>query len=136
MDFPDLPVNSEAAWRGSALRTRDDWIYVLRECEVAEICAAARAMAASGVAMEKLRAADYPFPELGKTISGWLAVLDRGRGFVLVRGLPVARMSEHFPVAMSCCGAGFLRKDPGRMRRVACCGAAQLRWMPDLPVPN
>jgi hypothetical protein len=44
--------------------------------------------------MGELTVDDFPLPTLGADIDGWRDVLDGGRGFLLVRGLPVERWSE------------------------------------------
>lgn len=38
--------------------------------------------------------ADFPLPALTPKIRGWLSTLDRGHGFVLLKGIPVDRLSE------------------------------------------
>ena len=44
--------------------------------------------------MAELARADFPLPKLAAAIAGWMEQLDHGRGFLLVRSLPVQRYSE------------------------------------------
>jgi hypothetical protein len=39
-------------------------------------------------------ASEFPLTGIISRINGWMAEIDRGRGFVLIRGLPVERYSE------------------------------------------
>ncbi|HUS24945.1 MAG TPA: TauD/TfdA family dioxygenase [Candidatus Binatia bacterium] len=96
--LPREPVKSPAAWRGEDLRGRTDWIVTLSEADVAEIESALRA--SGDRPMQQLARADFPLPTLGPRIEAWRDEVHRGRGFVLVRGVPVAKwtvaQSERF----------------------------------------
>ncbi len=91
---PRVPIVSEAAWYGGELRHRQDWIHVLSAEELAECETALSALRASGKALQDLRASDFPLPLLTRQIADWRRTLSHGRGFVLIRGLPVERWGE------------------------------------------
>jgi hypothetical protein len=91
---PRTPVNVPAAWLGREVSQRRDWIHRLTAAEIAEIDAALEQARSTRRPMAELSRADFPLPKLAPVIEGWLRDLDRGRGFVLVRGLPVQRYSE------------------------------------------
>lgn len=91
----EAPLRVPAAWRGEELAPRTDWIHDLTRAEVAEIDGAVRAARARGLALEDISRADFSLPTLAATIEAWASELDAGRGFVLVRGLPVHRLTEH-----------------------------------------
>jgi hypothetical protein len=78
-----------AAWRGAELASRSDWIHQLTDAEVGELVDAVAMARGSGVEPTALRPEAVPLPRLGAVIDGWADALDAGRGFVLVRGLPV-----------------------------------------------
>ncbi|HSP96369.1 MAG TPA: TauD/TfdA family dioxygenase [Candidatus Dormibacteraeota bacterium] len=84
------PLGGAAAWRGSDLRERDDWIVHLGAADVAELAAAVAHVRGRGLAMGELRRADFPLPTLAPRIRGWIDELRGGRGFLLLRALPVA----------------------------------------------
>jgi hypothetical protein len=90
----DLPPEQigPAAWYGPAMAQRSDWVMTLAPREVAEIEAAAKALAARGDDIAAMAAADFPLPELGPKLKSRMRedVLN-GRGFLLLRGLPVER---------------------------------------------
>ncbi|MGQ0655363.1 MAG: TauD/TfdA family dioxygenase [Betaproteobacteria bacterium] len=83
------PVTGPGVWRGSELAARTDWIRGFGAAEIDEIYAAVRAFLASGRPLEALSPASFPLPAFGAALKALLAELLEGRGFVLLRGLPV-----------------------------------------------
>lgn len=88
------PLAGPAAWRGAELRDSDDWIDALDARDVAELDAGLHAVRERGLSLETLRRDDFPLPRLAARIAAWRATLTSGRGFLLVRGLPVERWGE------------------------------------------
>ena len=87
-----VPVVGPGVWYGRELAARTDWIREFSAAELAEIRQAVEA--ARGIPPEKLSAADFGLPILGPVMKTILAELLEGRGFVLLRGLPVERMTR------------------------------------------
>lgn len=87
--IPGAPLEGPAAWRGDELRQRDDWIIHLTPEEVEELRAAARFAYAGGLGMGEMACADFPLPTLEARIHEWRDIVHHGRGFVLIRGVPV-----------------------------------------------
>lgn len=85
-------LTSPDVWRGRDLRERSDWQYVFTPADVAELLAAVEG--AAGKPMGEWTKGDLALPTLGPRIAQWMAELDRGRGFILLRGFPVADHSE------------------------------------------
>ena len=83
-----------AAWRGSEMARRDDWIVHLTSADADEIERAVRSARSRGLAMGELGPEDFPLPTLTPRIREWARELGEGRGFVLVRGFPVARLGD------------------------------------------
>jgi hypothetical protein len=81
-----------AAWRGPDMAARSDWLITLGQEELGEIEAATDAFLSRGAEIATMTAADFPLPTLGPRLTARLRddVLD-GRGFLLMRGLPVER---------------------------------------------
>ena len=94
MSIPQSPIISPAAWLGSEQTNRTDWIHRLSELEKAELDAAIRTHRLKREPLANITASDYPLPVLGGAIERWMHELDDGRGFILVRGFPVAEYSE------------------------------------------
>jgi hypothetical protein len=88
------PIRTPAAWRGSDLAHTDEWIYHLSDRETAEIERWIAGIRRTGASRERVTRDDVPLDALGPAVRTWRDTLARGRGFLLVRGLPVDRLSE------------------------------------------
>ncbi len=91
--YPTELLRVPAAWVGSELADRD-WVRPLEKPELDDLERATRLARASGKPLRALTRDDFPLPVLGPAVDGWLRELDRGRGFLLVRGIPVERYDE------------------------------------------
>jgi hypothetical protein len=94
-----VPNEGPAAWRGSDLAQHTDWIHVLTTAEVADLERVAAVMRKSGTPREQLTRDDVIFDALSPSLASWREKLAHGRGFLLVRGLPVGRMSAEDAIA-------------------------------------
>jgi len=83
------PIGGPGAWRGSELsKSPQDWIYALSPSEISEL----------DEAMRQTRERDFltidkdafGLPNLGPRLADIKQVLLEGRGFVLIRGIPVS----------------------------------------------
>lgn len=93
-DFAQLPLRHTAAWRGEDLAPDGDWRLHLSAEQVDEIERALAHAEASGKPTGALSAADFPLPTLAAEIDRWRDTLADGRGFQVVSGLPVERLSR------------------------------------------
>jgi hypothetical protein len=84
-----IPQAGPAAWRADELRTAD-WMLPLGAEDAAEIEAVLAAL--GGRAPET--AAEAPLPRLGPMLRQAATRLDTGRGFALLRGLPLEKLGE------------------------------------------
>jgi len=80
-----------AAWYGPAIAAREDYIVALDAGDTAEIDAAMAPLLARGADIAAVTAADFPLPRLKPKLDATLRDLLHGRGFVVLRGLPVQR---------------------------------------------
>jgi hypothetical protein len=83
-----------SAWYGPEMTGRADWIELLHEAEIAEIESAVRRLAESDIDPTTLLREDFPLPTLAPRLPGIMDPVLNGRGFVLLRGLPVERWSR------------------------------------------
>jgi hypothetical protein len=91
-------VDGPSAWIGRNLRAREDeWIYSLSATEIAEIESATASVQARGLDISEIGRGDFPLPTLGAQLDAMRGEILNGRGFVLIRGLPV----EGRPIADS-----------------------------------
>ncbi len=96
----NVPIDGPSAWTGADMAQRDaEWIHVLTAAEVADLDRVVTMMHRSGVPRERITRADVPFDALAPAIASWRETLAHGRGFLLVRGLPVERMTFDDAVA-------------------------------------
>ncbi len=92
------PVEGPSAWIGAELAKRpEEWIYRLSATEVAEIEAATTQVRARALDIAAITQADFPLPTLAPVLDRLRDEILNGRGFVLLRGLPV----EGRPIAES-----------------------------------
>lgn len=92
---PDRPIDTPAAWRGADMRQRpQDWTVQLTPADVAEIQQAQQFATAGGRSHAEMTAADFPLPTLAPRIAQWRDEIRHGRGFVLIRGVPVGSWTE------------------------------------------
>ncbi|HEX3952211.1 MAG TPA: TauD/TfdA family dioxygenase [Stellaceae bacterium] len=87
---PRPPVEGPSAWIGRDLRAREnEWIHQLSASEIAELEAATASVRARGLDIAEIKRADFPLPTLGPVLDGLRKEILNGRGFAVLRGLPV-----------------------------------------------
>ncbi len=92
------PITGASAWVGADMKKREaEWSYRLSTAEVAEIEAAVAAVRARGLDLAATTRADFPLPRLGPVLDRLRREVIGGRGFALLRGMPV----EGLPIAES-----------------------------------
>jgi hypothetical protein len=92
----DLPpeIHSPAAWYGPDLAARQEWLEHLSDVELAEINRAAERLTQAEADIPSLCKEDFPLPTLGPRLRHMLNDLLNGRGFMLLRRLPVESWSR------------------------------------------
>ncbi len=91
-------IEGPSAWTGADMRTREaEWSYRLSSSEIDEIEAALRLVRARGLDIADIRREHFPLPTLGPVLDRLRAEVLDGRGFALLRGVPV----EDRPIAES-----------------------------------
>jgi hypothetical protein len=91
LDLADLPerIETPAAWYGPAMAARAEWREMLTPAEGAEVAVATERLAAEGVDIVGIRPEDFPLPTLAPRLARIRGDVLDGRGFALIRGLPV-----------------------------------------------
>ncbi len=90
---PEGPVASPAAWRGVDLGGAEAWSVDLSGAEVDEFVALGQRLGSDPDALGATRRSDLTAPALAARAGEWHAELLDGRGFTVVRGFPVDRLS-------------------------------------------
>lgn len=87
------PLRAGSVWRGAQIRDTGDWIYRLSAEDIAQVDQAMTHVQARAVPLFEMTAADFPLGALGERLTSLREEIEGGRGFQLVRGLPVGRYS-------------------------------------------
>ncbi|KAI7843623.1 hypothetical protein COHA_002863 [Chlorella ohadii] len=95
------PLQDPAAWTAPEVLASDPstWQYILSPQDQQEIVDAAQRAVASGKPVPELTKADFPLPGLGTKLEQIRDSVVFGRGFFLLRGFPIERLSRAEVVA-------------------------------------
>ncbi|MGI9598313.1 MAG: TauD/TfdA family dioxygenase, partial [Acidimicrobiales bacterium] len=91
---PDGVVEGPTAWYGRDLQDDTSWIEELDPDDVAELLAALDRVERHSIPMLDMTTDEFPLPRLGPRLAALASELDRGRGFWLLRGLPIDDLTE------------------------------------------
>ncbi|MEH6996238.1 TauD/TfdA family dioxygenase [Neobacillus drentensis] len=91
-------INHPSAWKGSEIKNDDSWIYRLTLEDIKEIDGALRNVQMKGLSLTdtncEFTTEDFPLPNFSATIEKFAYEIEGGRGFLLIKGLPVDQYSE------------------------------------------
>ncbi|MEL6503810.1 MAG: TauD/TfdA family dioxygenase [Pseudomonadota bacterium] len=87
-------IEGASVWTGAQYRDDDRWIYHLSDPELAALDDALSVQKASGKPFPDFGPENFPLPALSTRLGEIGEELENGRGFVVLRGLPVDRYSE------------------------------------------
>lgn len=95
MDISNLPaeISGYSAWYGPDLINKPEWIHHLSDEEVAEVARAVRGLSSS-TNLAQLKQDEFHLPLLAPRLTEILNEVQEGRGFALIRGLPIADWSR------------------------------------------
>ena len=82
-------VEGPAAWYGADMVRSEEWLHDLAADEIAEIDAAVAKVLRRGIDIIDIERDDFELPTLGPTLDRIREEVVEGRGFVLIRGVPV-----------------------------------------------
>jgi hypothetical protein len=89
------PFLGPKAWTGAEMRATETWVDVLDQPAVDELRAAVTTAKNAGHALTDLTRNTFPLPTVANRVARWSRELADGRGFLLVRGVPVDDMTEN-----------------------------------------
>ena len=89
-----LPITGPAAWRGAELTHNQSWLHHLTPDALAVIDAALAHLKTGGQRFPHFGKDHFPIHTLAADLARYADELENGRGFLLLRGLPVERYSE------------------------------------------
>lgn len=85
------PCAGPAVWKGPDLVNSTEWVLRLSPAWTGELDAALRSVRERGLPLLKVTADDFPLPTLAGELARLSEELENGRGFVLVKRIPVER---------------------------------------------
>jgi hypothetical protein len=87
-------VHDDSVWYGAEFAGFGDWVEWLSEAQTDEIESVVRTLHESKADTRAITAEDVSLPMLGPRLRGMLDEVMNGRGFVLIKGLPVGRWTK------------------------------------------
>jgi hypothetical protein len=87
-------IKDASAWYGPDLKGRTEWIERLSGSEIAEVEIAVKRLEGSSLDLRSIKSDDFPLPLLGARLHRLLDEVLNGRGFVLIRSLPIHRWTR------------------------------------------
>lgn len=85
-------IDAPWVWEGERLRDETSWSHELTAAEILDLESAAAGARELDPDRSSWVVDDFELPVLGPSVERWKQDLEDGRGFVLVRGLPVDRL--------------------------------------------
>ena len=92
--IPMQPIVDPAGWYPADLAANQDWIYTLTDMEIAEVHAAVGTIEERGLDILDIGRGDVDMPRFDQTLAMLYDELLEGRGFFLLRGVPVAGLTH------------------------------------------
>jgi Taurine catabolism dioxygenase TauD, TfdA family len=104
----ELPpaIGGPSAWYGPDIADSAEWIEPLSQAELAEIESVTKQLAQTEIDWQNLRSQDFPLPNLSGRLARIGQEVLEGRGFVLLRALPVERWGRRL-AAIAFLGLGL-----------------------------
>jgi hypothetical protein len=92
--FTAVPVTDPADWQAATFGGASDYSIALTTAQVDELAAICASLEARGLGWNDTARADFPFELLAPVLEQVLRELRQGRGFALLRGLPLGQWSK------------------------------------------
>jgi hypothetical protein len=87
-------ITGPAAWKGADMVGDTSWVYPLSPDVLATLGAALAHIKAKGLTFPNFFREDFPIGDWAQTLLAYSDELENGRGFLVLRGLPVEHYSE------------------------------------------
>jgi Taurine catabolism dioxygenase TauD, TfdA family len=87
------PISEPCAWQAPDMARDGAWIWQMPESGIRELESAMRALKAVGLQPQQAKRADFPLPSIAADLARLGQAIEDGRGFQVIRGIPVHRYS-------------------------------------------
>lgn len=88
------PAAGPAVWTGVELSQNDDWIITLTPSDLKELDAALMSIQRKNIPVQEITTNDFLLPHLSARLQAFAEELENGRGFGVIRGIPVENYTE------------------------------------------
>ncbi|KAF8424962.1 hypothetical protein EV426DRAFT_75425 [Tirmania nivea] len=87
-------VDGPIVWEGSDWADEGQWVYQLSDAELKEVDAALEYFRGTGMALGYISRETFPLPAVGPVLKGLARELYSGRGFFVLRSIPVDKYTK------------------------------------------
>ncbi|MGY8872299.1 MAG: TauD/TfdA family dioxygenase [Pseudomonadales bacterium] len=87
-------ITDPSAWKGKDLKDDDSWIYHWSDESISVLEKALENVKRKGLQVPDFTKEDFPITQLSKEIAYFNEELENGKGFILIRGLPIERYTD------------------------------------------
>ncbi|MGY8937950.1 MAG: hypothetical protein ACKVG6_18065 [Alphaproteobacteria bacterium] len=94
-DIHNHPITDSSAWTRAVIEADNDWVQILTDAEIDDLDRALQGVRGQDGKLSDISQSDFPLPVLGPRLAALEAAVRVGRGFSLLRGIPVARYDDN-----------------------------------------
>ncbi len=87
-------IEGPSAWKGKDIKDDDSWIYHWSDRSISVLEKALEKVKQKGLQVPDFTKEDFPITELSEEITYFNEELENGKGFILIRGLPIERYTD------------------------------------------
>ena len=81
------PINEPCVWKVSEFKDENIWTYCFTKSQILELEIAAKKIIDNNLGPTSFSKKDFILPELSSVLNEQLDILQKGRGFIRLRGL-------------------------------------------------
>ena len=89
------PICDNSAWTTETFVNDHTWVYQLTQQDIDDVHQAVLIAKSTGKLIRQLTSNDFPLPNFMNVLTDFKNELENGRGFVLLRGLPIEIYDDH-----------------------------------------
>jgi hypothetical protein len=93
-DIHRHPITHSSAWTRTDIEADTDWLHVLSAAEIDDLDRAVRGVRGWAGKLSDITRSDFPLPVLAPRLAALEREVRAGRGFALLRGIPVANYDD------------------------------------------
>ena len=87
-------VNDLSSWRGPKMNSSMEWLYTIGKDEISDLESALQRVKTQNIPLLQIAKEDFSLPCLSKKLQRILNDVQHGRGFAVLRGIPIHQFSE------------------------------------------